>query len=68
MMLAPTLTPHGALTLRFTGDAPELAPETGARLDQAFARGSGHGLLWLGANGVGAAMPPVLSYWRDFAL
>ena len=26
----------------------------------------GHGLLWLGANGVGAPMPPVLSYWRDF--
>ena len=66
MMLAPILTPHGALTLRPTADAPELTPELGARLDRAFARGSGHGLLWLGANEVGAAMPPVLSYWRDF--
>jgi superfamily II DNA or RNA helicase len=66
MMLTPVLTPHGALTLRSTADAPELAPELGARLDEAFAYGSGHGLLWLGANGVGAAMPPVLSYWRDF--
>ena len=65
-MLAPILTPHGALTLRQTADAPELTPELGAQLNHAFARGSGHGLLWLGANGFGAAMPPVLSYWRDF--
>ena len=66
MMLTPVLTPHRALTLRSTADAPDLAPELGARLDEAFAHGSGHGLLWLGANGVGAPMPPVLSYWRDF--
>src|SRR5271165_857834 len=65
-MLAPILTPHGALTLRQTADALELTPELGAQLNQAFARGSGYGLLWLGANGFGAAMPPVLSYWRDF--
>lgn len=66
MMLAPILTPHGTLMLRRMADAPELTPELGARLDRAFARGSGHGLLWLGANEVGAPMPPVLSYWRDF--
>ena len=65
-MLAPILTPHGALTLRQTADAPELTPELGAQLNQAFARGSGYGLLWLGANGFGATMPPMLSYWRDF--
>ncbi|MGZ9103083.1 MAG: DEAD/DEAH box helicase [Rhodoplanes sp.] len=65
-MLAPILTPHGALTLRQTADAPELTPELGAQLNQAFARGSGYGLLWLGTNGFGAAMPPMLSDWRDF--
>src|SRR5713101_8529585 len=65
MMLVPVLTPHGLLTLRETGDALGLDRERGARLEQAFARGSGHGLLWLGANEVGTALPGELSYWRD---
>src|SRR5258706_2314241 len=65
MMLAPFLTPHGWLTLRKTGEALGLDREQGSRLEMAFARGSGHGLLWLGANEVGTALPPVLSYWRE---
>ena len=65
MMLAPVLTPHGVLTLRQTGEAPVLAPEHGSRVEKAFARGAGHGLLWLGANEVGTSLPPVLSYWRE---
>src|SRR6266436_6034780 len=65
MMLVPVLTPHGLLTLRETGDASGLDRERGLSLEQAFARGSGHGLLWLGANEVGTALPPVLSYWRE---
>jgi superfamily II DNA or RNA helicase len=64
-MLAPVLTPHGLLTLRETGDALGLDRERGLSLEKAFARGSGHGLLWLGANEVGTALPPVLSYWRE---
>src|SRR5437868_1643560 len=66
MMLAPILTPHGLLTLRHAGEAPALEPERGARLENAFIRGSGHGLLCLGADEVGTAFPPVLSYWREF--
>ena len=65
MLLAPVLTPHGLLTLRQTGEALELDHERGSRLEAAFARGAGHGLLWLGANEVGTALPPVLSYWRE---
>ena len=65
MMLAPVLTPQGLLTLRQTADAPALEPAQGARLEQAFARGAGHGLLCLGADEVGTVLPPVLSYWRD---
>ena len=38
-----------------------------ARLDEAFAQGSGHGLLQLGAGEVGEALPPVLAWWRGFA-
>jgi superfamily II DNA or RNA helicase len=65
MMLAPVLTPHGLLTLRDTDEGLAVEPERGARLVQAFARGSGHGLLCLGADEVGTALPPVLSYWRE---
>lgn len=68
MTLALILTPHGALTLRQIADAPELAAELVARLDRAFAGGCGHGLLWLGANEIGVAMPAPWSYWRDFGV
>jgi hypothetical protein len=48
-MLAPLLTPHGLLTLAPSPDGADekavLEPARGARLEQAFARGSGHGLL-----------------------
>jgi non-specific serine/threonine protein kinase len=53
------------LTLREAGEALGLDREQGLSLERAFARGSGHGLLWLGANEVGTALPPVLSYWRE---
>src|SRR5713101_5280732 len=64
--LAPTLTPHGRLVLVPAPDAPYLDPELSRRLLDAFERGSGHGLLHLGADGVGTALPPVFSYWREF--
>jgi superfamily II DNA or RNA helicase len=65
-MLMPVLTPHGVLTLRRDEEAPELEPAQGAKLEQAFRRGPGHGLLALGADEVATALPAVLSYWRDF--
>ena len=50
MMLAPVLTPHGILmlaqSLEAEGEAPALEPERGSRLEKAFARGAGHGLLY----------------------
>jgi superfamily II DNA or RNA helicase len=66
MMLAPVLTPHGFLILRQTEEALASEPEQSSRLRQAFLRGSGHGLLCLGADEVGTVLPPVLSYWREF--
>jgi superfamily II DNA or RNA helicase len=69
-MLAPSLTPQGLLRLAPSPDAPDenaaLEPARGARLERAFARGSGHGLLCLGADEVGTTLPPRLSYWRTF--
>ena len=66
VLVVPVLTPHGHLILREDRDASALEPELGRRLQNAFARGSGHGLLQLGASEVGVALPPVFSYWREF--
>ena len=68
MVLAPVLTPHGALALRPSNDGVDLPVGLGAQLQAVFARGSGHGLLALGADHVGAALPPVLSYWRELGV
>jgi non-specific serine/threonine protein kinase len=65
---APTLTPHGALILQQSDDAPVLEAGRRARLEQAFAPGAGHGLLHLGLDEVGKPLPPELSYWRDLGV
>ncbi len=65
LALAPILTPQGHLTLRQTDDTPALDAELAQRLQGAFARGAGHGLLQLGAGEVATALPPVFSYWRE---
>jgi non-specific serine/threonine protein kinase len=67
VLLAPILTPHGHLSLVRDEEGSVLPSELAQRLTVAFARGSGHGLLHLGASEVGTALPPVLSYWREFA-
>ncbi len=66
MTLVPALNPHGVLTLRRVAEEATSEPERVARLEKAFDRGSGHGLLSLGADEVGTVLPPVLSYWREF--
>jgi superfamily II DNA or RNA helicase len=66
MMLAPVLTPHAVLTLRPSRDGAPLEPELGSRLEEAFAKGPGHGLLCLGADEIGTDLPLELSYWREF--
>jgi len=65
--LAPVLTPHGRLLLAPVDDAPALAPDQSRRIEESFARGSGHGLLRLGAAEVGSVLPPVFGYWREFS-
>ena len=63
--LAPVLTPHGRLVLAPAEDAPALPPDLARNLQRSFARGSGHGLLHLGAGEVGTVLPPVFGYWRE---
>ena len=57
VFVVPVLTAHGHLILSEDRDASALEPELARRLQNAFARGSGHGLL-LGASEVGVAPPP----------
>ena len=65
--LAPILTPHGRLLLATDETGVSLlAPDLARRLQQSFSRGSGHGLVRLGAGEVGIAMPAVFGYWREF--
>ncbi len=64
--LVPVLTPHGALALTGADEGCVLDGDRSARLERAFARGSGHGLLSLGVDDPGAILPPALAWWRDF--
>src|SRR5260221_632630 len=64
--LVPILTPHGHLNLVHEEDAPALDPQLARRLRDAFTRGSGHGLLQLGAGEAGVTIPPAFSWWRGF--
>ena len=65
--LVPSLSPHGRLALTESPDATPLDDAIARRLSNAFARGSGHGLLQLGAGEAGSALPAVFSYWREFS-
>jgi superfamily II DNA or RNA helicase len=66
LRLIPSLTPHGRLVLTPAEDAFEVDPAFLVRAERAFARGAGHGLLWLGAVEMGQVVPPVYAYWREF--
>src|SRR5262245_57591579 len=66
-MASLVLTPRGHLLFTAADDSLQLPDPLAHRLERAFGRGSGHGLFELGAAEVGTALPPELSYWRDFA-
>jgi len=61
------LTPRGHLSVEYQDDGPEIDAAASIRLIDAFARGTGYGLVWLGAAEVGQALSPVFVWWRDFA-
>jgi superfamily II DNA or RNA helicase len=66
--LIPVLTPHGSLRLDQAEDEFSLEDGLAERLEKCFARGSGHGLLQLGAGEAGTSLPLSLAWWRDFAI
>jgi SNF2 domain-containing protein/SNF2 helicase protein/helicase-like protein len=60
------LTPRGHLLfVRAADDEPSTTQWS--TLERAFERGSGHGLLELGAGEVGTVLPADVGYWRDLA-
>src|SRR5260370_16165496 len=61
------LTPHGRLSVEDQDDGPDIDAAASVRLIDAFARGTGYGLVWLGAAEVGQPLPPLVVWWRDFA-
>ena len=65
--LIPVMTPHGSLRL---DQADDFVFESALadRLEKSFERGSGHGLLHLGAGEAGSVLPPSLAWWRDFGM
>ena len=42
-------------------------PQVVSRLTEAFAHGTGYGLVQLGAGEVGRLLPPLFAWWRSFA-
>ena len=60
------LTPHGRLVIVSDSGAQRLDTGLTERLQEAFARGSGHGLLLLGVDEAGTTLPPVFTWWREF--
>ena len=62
------VTPQGHLTLGASLEALPLPAAVAARLALSTAVGSGAALLELGAEQVGVALPPVVGWWRDFAV
>ena len=66
-MLGLRLTPHGNLILEESENSPTLDKDIAERLVQAFSKGSGYGLMRLGAGEMGRTLPPLLGWWRDFA-
>jgi len=66
--LIPVLTPHGSLRLDQTEDEFSLEDGLAERLEKSFTRGSGHGLLQLGAGEAGSNLPalsrePAFTYY-----
>ena len=61
------LAPSGTLAVAADSHAAALAPDLYEVLAPAFARGTGHGLLELGARGAGLPLPAVWAWWRAFA-
>jgi superfamily II DNA or RNA helicase len=68
VVLELAVSPSGQLHLEHVpGDADLPSPTAAARINSAFDRGSGHGLLHLGAVELGTVLPSSLAFGRELA-
>jgi non-specific serine/threonine protein kinase len=66
VVLALAVTPRGHLRLdRAAGDADDPPAGVASRIEAAFARGTGAGVLHLGAAEPATPLPPSLAFFRD---
>ena len=63
--LAVSLTPQGRVRVAPGEGEPEVEASLAERIRSAFAQGTGHGLLHLGAAEPTTVLPPTLRFWRD---
>ena len=68
LALATVVTPRSALRLERTETAVPLDDAVAARLEAAFARGAGHGLLQLGLAEARSRLPADLAFWHGLAM
>lgn len=61
------LTPRGRIELVPVPDrdGPHMSAAVSQRINRAFEKGRGHGVLHLGAAELGTDLDPTLSFWRD---
>jgi len=67
--LALAVTPRGAVRLErdAAGEGRPLPLDAAERIERAFARGAGHGVLHLGLALVETDLPPSVAFFRDLA-
>ena len=68
LALATVITPRGALRLERTEAAVPLDAAAAQRIEAAFARGAGHGLVQLGLAEARSQLPADLAFWRALAI
>ncbi len=68
LAFATAITPRGAIRLERTETDVPLDNAVATRLEAAFARGSGHGLLQLGFGEARSRLPADLAFWRGLTM
>ncbi len=62
---APIVTPHGHILLERSENAAPLDAAVAERLEAAFTKGCGHGLLHLATTEIATILPPLFGWWRE---
>ncbi|MFN9790026.1 MAG: hypothetical protein ACK53X_02930, partial [Holosporales bacterium] len=61
----PIVTPHGHVLLERAENAAPFEAVVAERLEAAFTKGCGHGLLHLATTEMATILPPPFGWWRE---